>query len=78
MNGNIGIKACQEVTKFVGMLADSSVSWKESRYYCPFLAVGCLQLYREKSKASLSPGAMVFYTLNVSFLNFLSEPDDVT
>lgn len=59
--------------KILKMSAESSISWNDSEYFCPFSAERCLQLYSKKSQTSLSPGAMLFCPRHVLFLSFLKQ-----
>lgn len=73
LNSFIGKYACPAAERAIKQDCDSSVSWKTYAEDGVQSAIGCLQIFSDKSQTSLKAGSLVFYPLHVTLLNFTEE-----
>lgn len=73
VNSRIGTEECNAV----GLAVKSSLSpnfiWSEEENDKGQLVVGCLQLYSDKPRTTLSAPSYTFYSLHIKLLNFTED-----
>lgn len=72
-NAEIETRACAAVKHVVKARLRSSAQWKDEIDDSIQPAVGCLQIYSDKTQKSLSASSNSFYPLYVTLLNFIKH-----
>lgn len=73
MRSEIGRKAVCAAEKVVKDSTDRNISWKYQKRDRMESTIGCMQLFSDTSRVSLSAGSLVFYYLHVKLLNFAKK-----
>lgn len=69
----IGQKAVSETERFVNESSSRKISWKSRKRDDIESAIGCLQLFSDKSHVSMSAGSFMFYLMHITLLKILEE-----
>lgn len=70
MSAQIGINACVVVELAVKTSLNPNAIWTKKATEEAQSTVGCIQLYLDKSQASISIGPYTFYSLHIMLLKF--------
>lgn len=73
MNSNIDSAACLTALKQIKTSFGHLVSWKYGHTDGIQSAIGCLQIFSEKSQTSISAGATQFYPIHVTLQNLKED-----